>query len=143
MLHFLGVYKLEGQKIVDISKYICFKNEIWCKQLCTVQKYQEELFMQLVKSTIYSHNPSFIYSWLISHILEREFFYLGQLHSKYIDRKYYDILLCLIYHRNLVVICAADCRIQPMIVPSTTIPWFQPLIVVCQSRFIVEIGIKV
>ena len=64
------------------------------------------------------------------------------LHCKYIDRKYYDILLCLIYHRNLVVICTADGRIQPMIVPSTTIPWFQPLVVVCQSRFIVDIGIK-
>ena len=64
------------------------------------------------------------------------------LHCKYIDRKYYDILLCFIYHRNLVVICTADGRIQPMIVPSTTIPWFQPLVVVCQSRFIVDIGIK-
>ena len=50
-------------------------------------------------------------------------------HCKYIDRRYYDILSCLIYHSNLVV-------------PSTTIPWFQPLVVVCQSRFIVDIGIK-
>jgi hypothetical protein len=64
------------------------------------------------------------------------------MHCKYIDRKYYDILLCLIYHSNLVVICRADGWIQPMIVPSTTIPWFQPLVVVCQSRFIVDIGIK-
>jgi hypothetical protein len=64
------------------------------------------------------------------------------MHCKYIDRKYYDILSCLVYHRNLVVICTADGRIQPMIVPSTTIPWFQPLVVVCQSRFIVDIGIK-
>jgi hypothetical protein len=48
----------------------------------------------------------------------------------------------LIYHSNLVAICTADGRIQPMIVTtSTTIPWFQPL-VVCQSRFIVDIGIK-
>ena len=84
-----------------------------------MQKYQREMFMQLEKSTIYSHNPSFIYSWSISHNLEHEFFYLGQLHCKYIDRKYYDILLCLIYHRNLVIICAAGGRIQPMIVPST------------------------
>ena len=64
------------------------------------------------------------------------------LHCKYIDRKYYDILSCLIYHSNLVVICTADGRIQPMIVPSTAIPWFQPLVVGCQSRFIVDIGIK-
>jgi hypothetical protein len=47
-----------------------------------------------------------------------------------------------IYHSNLVVICTADGRIQPMIVPSTAIPWFQPLVVGCQSRFIVDIGIK-
>ena len=64
------------------------------------------------------------------------------LHYKYIDRKYYDILSCLIYHSNLVVICTADGRIQPIIVTSTTIPWFQPLVVVYQSRFIVDIGIK-
>ena len=37
-----------------------------------------------------------------------------------------------IHHRNLVVICTADGRIQPIIVPSTAIPWFQP----------VDIGIK-
>ena len=58
------------------------------------------------------------------HFLEREFFYLGLLHCKYIDCKYYNILLCLIYHRNLVVISTADGRIQPMIVPRTTIQWF-------------------
>ena len=52
-----------------------------------------------------------------------------KLHCKYIDRRYYDILSCLIYHSNLVVICIADGR-------------FQPLVVVCQSRFIVDIGIK-
>ena len=62
-----------------------------------------------------------------------------QLHCKYID---HNTLFCLIYHSNLVVTCIADGRIQPMIVPSTTIPWFQPLVVVCQSRFIVDIGIK-
>ena len=64
-------------------------------------------------------------------------------HCKYIDHKYYDILSCLIYHCNLVIICTADGRIQPMIVPSTTtITWFQPFVVVCQLRFIVDIGIK-
>ena len=62
--------------------------------------------------------------------------------NTYIDRKYYDILSCLIYPRNLVIICTADGMIQPMIVSSTTIPWFQPLVVVCQSRFIEDIGIK-
>ena len=46
------------------------------------------------------------------------------------------------YRSNLVVICTADGRIQPIIVPSTTIPWFQPLVVVCQSRFNVDIVIK-
>ena len=49
---------------------------------------------------------------------------VGIVHCKYIDRKYYDILSCLIYHSNLVIICTG--RIQPMIVPSTAIPWFQP-----------------
>ena len=60
-------------------------------------------------------------------------------HCKYIDRKYYDILSCLICHSNLVIISTG--RIQPMIVPSTAIPWFQPLVVGCQARFIVDVGI--
>jgi hypothetical protein len=30
------------------------------------------------------------------------------LHFKYIGRKYYEILLCLIYHSNFIEICTAD-----------------------------------
>ena len=35
-------------------------------------------------------------------------------HCKYIGRRYYDILSCLIYHRNLVVMCTVDGGVQPM-----------------------------
>jgi hypothetical protein len=35
-------------------------------------------------------------------------------HCKYIGRRNYDILSCLIYHRNLVVICTVDGWVQPM-----------------------------
>ena len=35
-------------------------------------------------------------------------------HCKYIDRKYYDILSCLIYHSNFVVFSTADGGVQPM-----------------------------
>ena len=36
------------------------------------------------------------------------------LHCKYIGRRYYDILSCLIYHRNLLVIYTVDGGVQPM-----------------------------
>ena len=34
--------------------------------------------------------------------------FLATVHCKYIGRKYYDILSCLIYHRNFVVACTVD-----------------------------------
>ena len=40
--------------------------------------------------------------------------FLWLVHCKYIGRKYYDILSCLIYHRNLLVICTVDGGVQPM-----------------------------
>ena len=36
-------------------------------------------------------------------------------HCKYIGRRYYDILSCLIYHRNLVAVCTVDGWVQPMV----------------------------
>ena len=36
-------------------------------------------------------------------------------HCKYIGRKYYDILSCLIYHRNFVVFITVDGGVQPMV----------------------------
>ena len=37
------------------------------------------------------------------------------LHCKYIGRKYYDILSCLIYHRNFVVFFTVDGWVQPLV----------------------------
>ena len=37
------------------------------------------------------------------------------LHCKYIRRRYYDILSCLIYHRNFVVFFTVDGWVQPMV----------------------------
>ena len=36
-------------------------------------------------------------------------------HCKYMGRRYYDILSCLIYHRNLVAICTVDGWVQPLV----------------------------
>jgi hypothetical protein len=52
-------------------------------------------------------------TWWLSHSQKN-----WTLHRKYIDCKCYVIQSCLIYHHNLVIICTADGRIQPMIVPS-------------------------
>ena len=36
-------------------------------------------------------------------------------HCKYIGRRYYDILSCLIYHRNSVVFFTVDGWVQPLV----------------------------
>ena len=58
------------------------------------------------------------------------------------DCLYYDILLCLTYHSNFIIFCTADDWVQPKIAASTAIHWFWPLVVGCQIRFIVDIGIR-
>ena len=45
-------------------------------------------------------------------------------HCKYIGRIYYDILSCLIYHRNFIVFCTADGWVQPMVAVTTAILLF-------------------
>ena len=54
----------------------------------------------------------------IQFIKSRSFYIAIQyMYCRYIDLKYYNILSCLIFHPNLVIICSADGRIQPTIVP--------------------------
>jgi hypothetical protein len=61
-----------------------------------------------------AHNPTmtdFLYIINILQIPHRG----HSLHCKYIGRRYYDILSCLIYHRNFVVFFTVDGWVQPLV----------------------------
>ena len=61
----------------------------------------------------YSHFDISTANILVVYVTIKVFYYLKDLN--------YDILSCLIYHRNFVVFCTVDGWVQPMVAANTAI----------------------